>query len=84
MKSLKRVTNMTSETNGADVTALLVTAHPDDECMFFAPTVIRLLELKARVHVLCLSEGTVGLFPQISLTNSYKVMEGIISRVTCC
>ncbi|XP_053187002.1 N-acetylglucosaminyl-phosphatidylinositol de-N-acetylase [Scomber japonicus] len=56
-KSLKRVTNMTSETNGADVTALLVTAHPDDECMFFAPTVIRLLELKARVHVLCLSEG---------------------------
>lgn len=40
-----------------DIRALIVTAHPDDECMFFAPTIIRLLELNATVDLLCLSEG---------------------------
>lgn len=40
-----------------DIRALIVTAHPDDECMFFAPTIIRLIELNATVHLLCLSEG---------------------------
>ncbi|XP_023688844.1 N-acetylglucosaminyl-phosphatidylinositol de-N-acetylase isoform X1 [Paramormyrops kingsleyae] len=39
------------------VRALLVTAHPDDECMFFAPTILRLLELNVSVHLLCLSSG---------------------------
>ncbi|KAM4546455.1 N-acetylglucosaminyl-phosphatidylinositol de-N-acetylase isoform 2-T2 [Fundulus diaphanus] len=45
------------DTDGADVRALVVTAHPDDECMFFAPTIVRLVELNASVHLLCLSEG---------------------------
>lgn len=45
--------------NNADIRALIVTAHPDDECMFFAPTIIRLGELNATVHLLCLSEGNV-------------------------
>lgn len=40
-----------------DIRALIVTAHPDDECMFFAPTIIRLIQLNATVHLLCLSEG---------------------------
>uniref|UniRef100_A0A3Q2P2L0 N-acetylglucosaminylphosphatidylinositol deacetylase n=1 Tax=Fundulus heteroclitus TaxID=8078 RepID=A0A3Q2P2L0_FUNHE len=44
-------------TDGADVRALVVTAHPDDECMFFAPTIVRLVALNASVHLLCLSEG---------------------------
>lgn len=58
--SLKHVMNASSsrETNGADIRALIVTAHPDDECMFFAPTIIRLVELNASVHLLCLSQGT--------------------------
>ena len=43
----------------ADVRALIVTAHPDDECMFFAPTIIRLVELNATVRLLCLSAGKV-------------------------
>ncbi|KAM4726034.1 N-acetylglucosaminyl-phosphatidylinositol de-N-acetylase [Anableps anableps] len=57
--SLKRTLNVSSEReiDGADVRALVVTAHPDDECMFFAPTIIRLVELNASVHLLCLSEG---------------------------
>ncbi|KDQ31957.1 hypothetical protein PLEOSDRAFT_1100475 [Pleurotus ostreatus PC15] len=39
---------------------LLVTAHPDDECMFFAPTLLALLQdprHAPHVHSLCLSTG---------------------------
>lgn len=33
---------------------LLVVAHPDDECMFFSPSVLA----AADCHILCLSKGT--------------------------
>lgn len=36
---------------------LLVTAHPDDEVMFFAPTLLKLKEVGAVVDLLCLSTG---------------------------
>lgn len=36
---------------------LLVTAHPDDECMFFAPSVAALRRAGLRVLLLCLSTG---------------------------
>mmetsp|Transcript_3735 Transcript_3735/g.23495 ORF Transcript_3735/g.23495 Transcript_3735/m.23495 type:complete len:256 (+) Transcript_3735:352-1119(+) len=36
---------------------LLVTAHPDDECMFFAPTVLALHDQAIPLHLLCLSRG---------------------------
>ncbi|KAI0366785.1 LmbE-like protein [Pilatotrama ljubarskyi] len=38
---------------------LLLTAHPDDECMFFAPTLLALQagEKPANLHSLCLSVG---------------------------
>lgn len=36
---------------------LLVTAHPDDECMFFAPTILSLLKEGYCVYLLCLSAG---------------------------
>ncbi|XP_061817951.2 N-acetylglucosaminyl-phosphatidylinositol de-N-acetylase [Nerophis lumbriciformis] len=45
------------ERNGGDIKALIVTAHPDDECMFFGPTIIRLVEFKVNVHLMCLSQG---------------------------
>lgn len=35
----------------------LVIAHPDDEAMFFVPTIVALQSSGVRVHVLCLSEG---------------------------
>jgi N-acetylglucosaminylphosphatidylinositol deacetylase len=38
--------------------ALIVTAHPDDETMFFAPTVLHLVEQGLRVALLCLSTGS--------------------------
>jgi N-acetylglucosaminylphosphatidylinositol deacetylase len=37
---------------------LILTAHPDDECMFFGPTITSLRTLtKSRIFVLCLSTG---------------------------
>lgn len=37
---------------------LLVTAHPDDECMFFGPTLIALKKREnCRIFVLCMSRG---------------------------
>ena len=36
---------------------LLITAHPDDECMFFAPSLISLTQANVDVFLLCLSEG---------------------------
>ena len=37
--------------------ALLVTAHPDDETMFFTPAVRALVRKGTQLHVLCLSSG---------------------------
>lgn len=39
---------------------LLVTAHPDDEAMFFAPTLLGLGRAGARAAVLCCSAGEGG------------------------
>ena len=36
---------------------LLVTAHPDDESMFFSPTLLSLAEFKCSLFILCLSTG---------------------------
>jgi len=36
---------------------LLLIAHPDDECMFFAPTILALLARGVDVHVLCMTSG---------------------------
>ena len=37
--------------------ALLVIAHPDDESMFFTPTMRALITSGWRLHVLCISRG---------------------------
>ncbi|XP_077302127.1 N-acetylglucosaminyl-phosphatidylinositol de-N-acetylase-like [Arctopsyche grandis] len=36
---------------------LLVTAHPDDECMFFGPTIVNLARQGIDIYLLCLSNG---------------------------
>jgi len=36
---------------------LLLTAHPDDECMFFGPALVGLLAADNEVTVLCISDG---------------------------
>ena len=40
--------------------ALLVTAHPDDEAMFFTPTLSSLAEASCETRLLCLSKGWTG------------------------
>uniref|UniRef100_A0A8C2WXM7 N-acetylglucosaminylphosphatidylinositol deacetylase n=1 Tax=Cyclopterus lumpus TaxID=8103 RepID=A0A8C2WXM7_CYCLU len=85
--SLQRVVNVLSsrEINGDDVRVLIVTAHPDDECMFFAPTIINLVELNADVHLLCLSEGNYykqGAQRKQELLNSCAVLGIPDSRIT--
>ncbi|XP_072496155.1 N-acetylglucosaminyl-phosphatidylinositol de-N-acetylase isoform X5 [Notamacropus eugenii] len=42
---------------GARSRALLLIAHPDDEAMFFAPTLLGLTRLRYRVSLLCFSAG---------------------------
>ena len=36
---------------------LILTAHPDDECMFFTPTILNLRNDGHRVYVVCFSKG---------------------------
>jgi len=35
---------------------LVITAHPDDECMFFSPSILN-LQRSCTVQILCLSTG---------------------------
>ena len=42
---------------GGGSRTLLVTAHPDDEAMFFAPTILGLAHLRHQVFLLCFSAG---------------------------
>lgn len=57
---------------------LLVTAHPDDECMFFGPTLLSLCRRKnCEVYVLCLSNGNYdkkGHLRRTELWSSCKVL----------
>ncbi|KAG8737569.1 N-acetylglucosaminyl-phosphatidylinositol de-N-acetylase [Ceratobasidium sp. 428] len=56
---------------------LLLTAHPDDECMFFAPSVLGLRKSGKDVHGLCLSVGNadgLGLVRRKELVRSYGVL----------
>ncbi|KAL4608780.1 N-acetylglucosaminyl-phosphatidylinositol de-N-acetylase isoform X2 [Arapaima gigas] len=67
------------------IRALLVIAHPDDECMFFGPAVLKLRQLGAQIHVLCLSTGNYyheGQWRQKELTGSCGVLGIPASQVT--
>ncbi|XP_026184105.1 N-acetylglucosaminyl-phosphatidylinositol de-N-acetylase [Mastacembelus armatus] len=84
VQSLKHIMTAVSGI-GCDITALIVTAHPDDECMFFAPAIIRLVESNASVHLLCLSEGNYydqGTQRKQELINSCAVLGIPASRIT--
>lgn len=73
LKSLKHVINVSSssERKGAGIRALVLTAHPDDECMFFAPAIIQLVALNVNVHLLCLSKG---MATEISRAHIYNLV----------
>ncbi|CAF98507.1 unnamed protein product, partial [Tetraodon nigroviridis] len=70
---------------GAGIRALVVTAHPDDECMFFAPAIIQLVSLNVDVHLLCLSQGNYynqGALRKQELISSCAVLGIPASRIT--
>lgn len=54
---------------------LLVVAHPDDECMFFAPTVLALHEQRIPLHLLCLSLGN---FDGMGATRQVELQEAAL------
>lgn len=47
-------------------TALLLTAHPDDEAMFFSPTILQLIAQGWEVRGLCLSVGKSSFSPTLA------------------
>ena len=52
--------NLSLLADGHSQNVLLLTAHPDDECMFFAPTILALseaLQPPSKLYSLCLSVG---------------------------
>lgn len=67
---------------------LIVTAHPDDECMFFAPTILSLTRRKdCQVYLLCLSKGNYekkGDLRRAELWSSCRVLEMRPENVIMC
>ena len=41
---------------------LLITAHPDDECMFFGPVIYHVLKEASSFSLLCLTNGNFCIF----------------------
>ena len=65
--------------DGAGSTTLLVTAHPDDESMFFTPIILYLASAEACVHVLCLSTGAHGTLRYVrAIVTSVRLKRNIL------
>ena len=39
---------------------LILTAHPDDECMFFTPTILNMRNEGHRLYIACLTKGNMN------------------------
>lgn len=66
---------------------LLVTAHPDDECMFFGPTILSLSRRNCEVYLLCLSNGNYdqkGHLRRGELWSSCRVLNMRPDNLTLC
>ena len=65
---------------------LIVTAHPDDECMFFSPVILSLIKWGVPVDLLCLSSGNyygTGRVRCAELKHSINVLGIRHHRVIC-
>jgi N-acetylglucosaminylphosphatidylinositol deacetylase len=74
MREAKRSSKLTSSHKK---TALILTAHPDDEAMFFSPTIINLVAAGWMIRAICLSSGNssgLGSIRAEELYASYKVL----------
>ncbi len=57
---------------------LLIIAHPDDECMFFAPTILSLTRAAPQsVYLLCLSQGMCWLCSNYPVWTDFLCLQGI-------
>ncbi|XP_075231281.1 phosphatidylinositol glycan anchor biosynthesis class L [Lycorma delicatula] len=67
---------------------LIVTAHPDDECMFFGPFIINVLKNKdCKIFLLCLSNGSFnqeGSKRKEELWDSCEVLGISLSNIFLC
>ncbi|KAJ9588904.1 hypothetical protein L9F63_017782, partial [Diploptera punctata] len=67
---------------------LFVTAHPDDECMFFGPVILKLAQKSdCQLFLLCLTEGNYnkeGKVRRRELWNSCKILGIPDSNITLC
>jgi N-acetylglucosaminylphosphatidylinositol deacetylase len=71
-KSYKVKPNISNNPNQVD-NILLVIAHPDDESMFFVPTIRTLVEEPtSNVHILCLSTGNFDGLGSVRTEELYK------------
>lgn len=64
---------------------LVVTAHPDDECMFFGPFIASEVEHSSEVHLLCLCRGNYrgnGEIRVIELTQAIERLGVPVKQVT--
>ena len=62
---------------------LLLVAHPDDECLFFAPTILRLISRGVEGHLLVVSQGNyegLGEIRQRELKDSCRTLGISLSR----
>lgn len=65
---------------------LLVIAHPDDECMFFGPTLAQLQKQQITTYILCLCNGNdqnMGSVRELELVQSAHVLGIPALRVQC-
>lgn len=63
-------------------TTLLVVAHPDDETMFFGPTIVNLVKNNKSLVILCLTNGDADGLGQQREQEFSKVIEAFGSKVT--
>lgn len=70
-----------------DLNILVLTAHPDDECMFFSPTILALQEQPgAKIRALSLSNGDavgLGYLREQELVDSYAAL-GVDAKDVVC
>eukprot|EP01134_Creolimax_fragrantissima_P000762 CFRG0762T1 len=79
--------SISAEANGTENRhpVLVLIAHPDDECMFFAPSILAISKSSRPVHVLCLSTGNyagLGSVRSRELVASCEVLGVPVSRCT--
>lgn len=57
LRKIKNKDRASRLTENAQKTILILTAHPDDESMFFIPAIVNLKESGYLIHILCFSNG---------------------------